>query len=218
MAVPVGNTQFPVRFVRIATAQQSAAALVLSAMRVFLDFEATSLGRHGTPIEVGWVFEDGTGEAHLIRPAEGWTDWEGEAEDIHRISRATLASAGEPIGDVAARMVEALGGHELFVSAPSWDGKWLSALLSAAGYSLDSLRLRDSEAAWRETATGILRGAVPDADLPAAVEDILVRASLRDRQPPRHRALADAQQERRRWLDVRRLAEADRVRRMSIAA
>jgi hypothetical protein len=37
-------------------------------MRVFLDFEASSLGKNGYPIEVGWVFEDGACEAHLIRP------------------------------------------------------------------------------------------------------------------------------------------------------
>ena len=30
---------------------------VLSAMLVFLDFEASSLGKRSYPIEVGWVFE-----------------------------------------------------------------------------------------------------------------------------------------------------------------
>ena len=44
---------------------------VLSAMLVFLDFEASSLGKRSYPIEVGWVFEDGRSEAHLIRPAPG---------------------------------------------------------------------------------------------------------------------------------------------------
>jgi hypothetical protein len=31
-------------------------------LRAFLDFEASSLGRHGFPIEVAWVFENGVEE------------------------------------------------------------------------------------------------------------------------------------------------------------
>ena len=56
-------------------------------LAVFLDFEASSLGRKGFPIEVAWVFETGEEEAHLIRPAEGWTEWDASAEAIHRNSR-----------------------------------------------------------------------------------------------------------------------------------
>ena len=45
-------------------------------MRVFLDFEASSLSKDSYPIEVGWAGEDGSTEAHLIRPAPDWTDWD----------------------------------------------------------------------------------------------------------------------------------------------
>lgn len=40
-------------------------------MIVFLDFEVSSLSERSYPIEAGWVFEDGRGEARLIRPAPG---------------------------------------------------------------------------------------------------------------------------------------------------
>lgn len=49
-------------------------------MLAFLDFEASSLAERSYPIEVGWVFEDGAGEAHLIRSAPEWTDWTIAAE------------------------------------------------------------------------------------------------------------------------------------------
>ncbi|WP_294258059.1 transcriptional regulator [uncultured Sphingomonas sp.] len=177
-------------------------------MLVFLDFEASSLGKRSYPIEVAWVFEDGRSEAHLIRPAPDWNDWDPAAEAIHHIPRATLLAEGEPHEAVARRMVEVLIGHDLLASAPSWDGKWLSTLLRAAGLPRHSLRLRDTEAAWREAARAVLDGQVPPALLDATIEDLLVHADMRDRAPPAHRALADAEEERNRWLAVRAAAAA----------
>jgi hypothetical protein len=49
-------------------------------MLAFLDFEASSLGKKSYPIEVAWVFEDGTSESHLIKPAPEWTDWDPAAQ------------------------------------------------------------------------------------------------------------------------------------------
>ncbi len=72
-------------------------------MPVFLDFEASSLGERSYPIEVGWVFADGAGEAHLIRPAPEWTDWDPAAERIHGIGRGQLMATGTPYGEVARR-------------------------------------------------------------------------------------------------------------------
>jgi hypothetical protein len=181
-------------------------------MRVFLDFEASSLAKQGYPIEIGWVFEDGAGETHLIRPAPQWTEWDGEAEAIHHISREMLAEQGEPHDEVAQRMVEILSGHDLYASAPSWDGKWLSTLLRAAGLPRHALRLRDSELAQRESATRILSGKLAGEGLRAAVDAVLAHAHQADRDQVRHRALDDAEQERRRWLAVISLAEAERDR------
>jgi hypothetical protein len=176
-------------------------------MRVFLDFEASSLGRHSYPIEVAWVFEDGRGEAHLIRPAPDWTDWAVEAEAIHGIDRDTLAAEGRPVAEVARRMIDALTGHDLHASAPSWDGKWLSTLLRAAGLPRHALRLSDTELARAAAATEALRGRVPDTELAAQVAAVMADvAQWLAKQPVRHRALADAEQERQAWIEARRRA------------
>ena len=170
----------------------------------FMDFEASSLARSSFQIEVAWVFEDGRSEAHLIRPAPGWDDWNPDAERIHGIARDVLERDGSPHDVVARRMVEVLADHDLVASAPSWDGKWLSALLRAAGFPRHTLRLRDTEDAQRNIARRLLAGVVhPDA-IDAEVEDVLVLTGVRDRHGvPAHRALADAEEERQRWMAVR---------------
>ena len=179
-----------------------------AAMIVFLDFEASSLARHSYPIEVAWVFEDGASESHLIRPASGWDDWDTEAEAIHHIPRETLIRDGMPHDALAQRMVALLSGHDLAASAPSWDGKWLSALLRAAGLPRHALRLRDTEDVQREVAHSILRGQLPDADLETEVERLRSAAiAALPEGATAHRALADAEAERRRWLAVRTAAE-----------
>jgi len=176
-------------------------------MIAFLDFEASSLSERSYPIEVAWVFEDGSSEAHLIRPAPKWEEWDPDAEAIHGIPRAELLRDGQPHAEVAQRMVEVLTGHQLHVSAPSWDGKWLSALLRAADLPRHALRLRDTDLLLVETAKAILAPVIPAAELLHAVESLLTLTDVRERRgPPAHRALADAEGERQRWLDVRQAA------------
>jgi hypothetical protein len=172
-------------------------------MRVFVDFEASSLKKNGFPVEVGWVFEDGAGEGHLIRPAPGWTDWDAEAEAIHGIPRERLEREGTPHDVVARRMVEMLSGHGLYASAPSWDGKWLSLLLRAAGLPRHALRLRDTEVAQAESAAEWLDPLLTPGEAAGAVREIIeeVRAEA-ERTPPRHRAVEDAAEELRRWREV----------------
>ena len=70
---------------------------------------------------------------------------------------------------VAQRMVECLTGHDLLASAPSWDGKWLGTLLRAAGLPRHSLRLRNSDDAYRERAEGVLAASVPSGRLAETV-------------------------------------------------
>jgi hypothetical protein len=177
-------------------------------MRVFVDFEASSLRKNGFPVEVGWVFEDGRSEGHLIRPASGWSDWDPSAEAIHKIPRERL-ERGVPHDEVARRMVETLSGHDLFASAPSWDGKWLSLLLRAAGLPRHTLRLRDTEAAQAEAAAKLLDPLLTPGEAAGAVREIVdaVRAEAEPTRP-RHRAVDDAAEELRRWREVVRRAEA----------
>ena len=175
-------------------------------MKVFLDFEASSLSDRGYPVEVAWVFQDGRSESHLIAPAPAWDDWDSASEAIHGIGRETLVAEGEPHHAVAHRLVEALTGFDLFASAPSWDGKWLSALLRAAGLPRHLLRLRHTDEALRETATEILRPALPAARLDLEVHNIVARASAGKANKPVHRALADATAEHETWLRARQAA------------
>jgi hypothetical protein len=184
-------------------------------MRVFLDFEASSLGDDSFPIEVGWVFEDGREESHLIRPATGWTDWDPSAEAIHGLRRDRLLAQGEPHAAVAARMLVALSPHTIFASAPSWDGKWLSVLLRSAGFPRHALRLRDSDEALLEAAREGLAQLRPPSRREAVAGELVDRArrSLAGL-PAEHRALADARRERDLWLAVRHGAvqTAERLR------
>ncbi|HET9161035.1 MAG TPA: DUF1810 family protein [Caulobacteraceae bacterium] len=176
-------------------------------MRVFLDFEASSLGDDSYPIEVAWVFEDGCEESHLIHPASDWSDWDPAAEAIHGIDRTRLVAEGEPLEAVAQSMLQALGGHTLYASAPSWYGKWLSVLLRAAGFPRHALRVRNSDEALMEAARRGLVSAAPSID-PEAAAITLVETLRREasKQPPAHRALADARRERELWLEAGRRA------------
>lgn len=185
-------------------------------MIVFLDFEASSLTKKSYPIEVAWVFEDGRSHSCLIRPAPDWTDWSEEAEAIHGISRKTLDAEGVPVDAVAARMLEELMGHGLHASAPSWDGKWLSTLLRAAGHPRHALRLSRSDEAFLEIAR---REAGMHAEEEALVS--LVEAVIRETEPPvapAHRALPDALLELHRWKRVRERAAGGELAKTAVAS
>lgn len=172
-------------------------------MRVFLDFEASSLSKLSFPIEVGWVFEDGRSESHLIRPAGTWADWDPASEAIHRIDRRRLELEGIAHDVVAARMIAALTGHELLAGAPSWDGKWLSVLLRAAGLPRHSLRLTGTGEAVRKAIRAILGPGASGPELEALVDDLVARSNIHSAgHVPAHRALPDALDERARFLSI----------------
>jgi hypothetical protein len=111
-------------------------------------------------------------------------------------------------------MVSALSGHELFASAPTWDGKWLSALLRAADLPRRVLRLSATELALRRT-IGAALGAVPAGEEAALEVKTLeiIRRARREAPPPqqRHRALPDAEAERALWIRAAAIAEATRT-------
>lgn len=170
-------------------------------MLVFLDFEASSLAKQSYPVEVGWVIEDGSGEAHLIRPAPGWTDWDGKAELVHGLSRARLAQEGEPHDEVCARVLRLFEGNSVFASAPSWDGHWLSMLLRASGHPRHLVRLRHCDEAFAE-AIRERRG--PEVDDAAIAAEIAAARAALETEPVTHRALEDARREWRVWRKLAR--------------
>jgi len=100
-------------------------------------------------------------------------------------------------------MVEMLSGHELFASAPSWDGKWLSVLLRAAGFPRHALRLRKSQEAFLEAAREILGDTQTEGQIARLVEDVVLR---NEPAVPAHRALPDATLELRHLLKVRAIS------------
>ena len=100
-------------------------------------------------------------------------------------------------------MIEALTGHDLLASAPSWDGKWLSRLLRAAGLPRHALRLRKSSDAHLDAAIGLLRDVIAPGQLGEAASSLVAAAELAVTGPPAHRALPDAKREWLCWLKVR---------------
>lgn len=179
-------------------------------MHVFLDFEASSLAKKSYPIEVAWIFEDGRSESHLIRPAPDWTDWDEDAARIHGLDRATLEGEGTPHEVVARRVVDQLASHDVHASAPSWDGKWMSLLLRAAGLPRHAVRLTDTE----DAQAAAVREALSLSGLGGpAIEAAVTRILAQQRETakcekPAHRALADATRERALWIEAGRLARA----------
>lgn len=113
------------------------------------------------------------------------------------------------VDDVAQRMMDALSGHTLYATAPSWDGKWLSKLLRAAGLPRHALRIEDTELAHQRAVQEILLAAkVPEHLRDSAMREILAQVQRIDAElgAPEHRALADARRERDLWLDLRQRA------------
>lgn len=173
-------------------------------MIVFVDFEASSLAKQSYPIEIAWVFADGSSKSYLIKPDPKWTDWSVEAELIHGISRELLATEGVPVATITDEMIDALSGHDLYASAPTWDGKWMSVLLRAGGRPRNSLRLRRSDQAFANAARNGLGPATSEEEV-----EKLVRQVIQDTEPafPAHRALPDALLELHRWKRIREEAD-----------
>lgn len=168
-------------------------------MRVFMDFEASSLGKDSFPVEVAWVFEDGRAESYLIRPASDWTDWDDEAEAIHGISRAQLEAQGTPHDAVCSRLIAAVADDIIYASSPSWDGHWLSMLLRASGHPRHLLRLSDSEEAFAEAARVRLGEDAHEMELVQLIAE--AHNTVAD-QPVAHRALEDARREHAIWQAI----------------
>ncbi len=175
-------------------------------MIAFIDFEASSLSSSSYPIEVGWVFEDGTGESHLIRPEATWTDWDLVAEEVHGISRATLAADGIPAADVARRLLAAIGSCEIYSDADKADQYWLNVLLAAAG--LLPVPVREVYGAYAGAVRPLLAH-VPASVASSMAQSFLMQAEVEAEQavPTRHRAEHDA---KRLWWTWRRLGQLAR--------
>jgi len=123
-----------------------------------IDIEASGLGNGSYPIEVGLALEPGNRFCSLIRPAEGWTHWDEQAEGIHQISRDTLLEHGRPIMDVALDMNRLLDGRVIYSDAWGVDNTWVIELFATAGIRqsfmvspLEMILTEDQIGIWSET-------------------------------------------------------------------
>lgn len=98
----------------------------------FFDCEASSLGKDSYPIEIGWCLADtGAVASCLIAPADGWTDWDPEAERVHGITHATLRTDGISPPEAAERLCRAVRGRTLYADSFR-DVEWLHKLCDLA--------------------------------------------------------------------------------------
>ena len=103
---------------------------------IFVDVEASGLGRESYPIEVGWSVDDEQEPASfLVRPATSWRfdDFTEAAQAIHNIPYERLISHGIAIETACRRLDAAWTGAVLVSDNPAADGGWLRRLYEAAG-------------------------------------------------------------------------------------
>ena len=142
-----------------------------------LDVEASGLGRHSYPLEVGFVLPDGAASCTLVRPQPDWTHWDAGAERLHGITREQALLHGRSVQAVATLLNQRLGGMVVYSDGWGHDYAWLAKLFDAAGmraqFRLEHLRVLLDEAQQSRF----------DAALAWAREEL---------RAPRHRASNDA--------------------------
>lgn len=101
----------------------------------FIDVEASGLGSHSWPVEIGWAIEAGAPTSWLVRPHASWSPdaWDPRAEALHGLSRERLDREGVDPRDIAARLNRELAACAVYSDAPDWDGFWLFRLFAAVG-------------------------------------------------------------------------------------
>jgi hypothetical protein len=183
---------------------------------LFFDITVSGLDERGFPVEIGWVGVDGAGNSVLIRPQRHWTYWSCKAEQMHRISREMLASAGMPAAEAAQLVADTIRDRIVYTGAPEWDRHWLRMLL-AEGDAWPDYALRGTDHAMF-LALAPLAKAFPlqggdaarraqEKRLARIGRAILARArDHADRVAPRtHRAFANAFSDWTMWREIGRL-------------
>jgi hypothetical protein len=102
---------------------------------IILDVEASGLGDDSYPIEVAWQhrFIQAKFDSFLIKPEPSWQYWDAYAEEqIHHISRDTLASDGISVVEAASRLNASLRGLTVYTDAPPYDRRWIATLFRTA--------------------------------------------------------------------------------------
>jgi len=98
-----------------------------------LDIEASGIHAESYPIEIGISLPDGKTWCSLIKPAESWTFWSKEAEDIHGISYDELMTNGKSPTEVAGKLNGLLKSSTAYSDCWVLDQPWLTTLFQQAG-------------------------------------------------------------------------------------
>lgn len=101
-----------------------------------IDIEASGFGSTSYPIEVGVARADGQKYCRLIVPFSDWTHWEDEAEQLHGLTRAALATYGVPGYQVCQELNDFLGNSTAYTDGWVVDSPWLIKLYAAAGMEM----------------------------------------------------------------------------------
>jgi hypothetical protein len=86
-----------------------------------IDIEVSGFVRGSCPIEIGVVLPDGQTMCRPVRPAEGWTHWNGVAKRLHGPTRDLIERHGQPAPAVAAKLNDNLAGIRQPGSTGHWD-------------------------------------------------------------------------------------------------
>lgn len=102
--------------------------------QIILDIEASGLGEHSYPIEIGVCASGEQAQSWLIQPMDDWTFWDDYAEqNIHRISRQQLNTQGLPAAKVANTLNALFKNETLHVDSLHMDEFWINVLFMDAG-------------------------------------------------------------------------------------
>ncbi len=123
------------------------------AKKLFLDLEASSLSWNSYPIEIAWGNSLDNIENYLISPKniKEWTDWSGDSEGLHGISRAMLMEKGVEPSVICSKFQQASQGCEVYTNNPCWDAMWLHKLFYFAGQDIPSVDIKHSDELFSKT-------------------------------------------------------------------
>lgn len=100
-----------------------------------MDIEASGFGPTSYPIEIGVVLGNGDTYCSLITPADDWTHWDEDAQNIHGISRDALFKHGRSITEVATTLNDFLKNSTVYSDCWTLDKPWLLTLFNKARIS-----------------------------------------------------------------------------------
>jgi len=129
-----------------------------------IDVEASGFGGASYPIEIGVVLDNGERYCSLITPAQAWTFWKEEAEQVHHISREMLYKHGKPLEVVAEELNVFLSNQTVYSDGWVVDSPWVHLLFDTAHtpqkFKLSPLEMILTESQmeiWHETKDKLLQ-------------------------------------------------------------